>query len=284
MIHLVTDSTADFTAAAAQRLGVHVVPLTVRFGDEQFRDGIDLQPSEFYRRLAGSPENPSTSQPPPRAFADVYRGLLAGTDDHVVSLHISRKLSGTLQSALVAARDIDLARIHPVDSESVTIGLQLLVEAACRDIARGADVVTVVENIAERRARTGIYFLLDTLTYLHRGGRIGRAQTFVGGVLKVKPVLSLHDGEVQPQSRVRSRQQGLDALTDLVRGAGDLEGLRIVHADAPELGAQLRERVRGVVPRLNPDIVDLGPVVGTYSGPDAVGIAYMRAASRRTRD
>jgi len=278
VIHLVTDSTADFTAATAESLGVRVVPLTIRFAEEQFRDGIDLQPHEFYRRLAESSENPSTSQPSPRAFAELYRELLSGPDDHVVSVHISRKLSGTLQSALLAARDVDPARIHPVDSESVTIGLQLLVEAACRDIAGGADVATVVGNLAERRARTRIYFLLDTLTYLNRGGRIGRAQAFLGGVLKVKPVLSLHDGEVQPQSRVRSRQQGLNALADLVAGAGDLEGLRIVHAAAPELGVQLRDRVQAVVPVLDPDIIDLGPVVGTYSGPEAVGVACMRAA------
>ena len=277
MIHLVTDSTADFTAAEAASLGVHVVPLTVRFGDAQFRDGVDLQPDEFYRLLADAPENPSTSQPSPRAFAAVYQALLDTPDDQVISVHISRKLSGTLQSALVAARDVDPSRIYPVDSESVTVGLQLLVEAACRDIAAGADVATVIANLADRRARTRIYFLLDTLTYLHRGGRIGRAQAFVGGVLKVKPVLSLQDGEVQPQSRVRSRQQGLDALIDLVRATGDLEDLRIVHAAAPRLGVELRERVRAVVPDLDADIVDLGPVVGTYSGPNAVGVACMAA-------
>lgn len=280
MIHLVTDSTADFSAATAASLGVRTVPLTIRFGDHQFRDGIDLQPDEFYRRLADSTENPSTSQPPPHAFAEVYRELLAAPDDHIISLHISRKLSGTLQSALVAARDVDPQRIHPVDSESVTVGLQLLVEAASRDVAGGADVATVIDNIVDRRARLRIYFLLDTLTYLHRGGRIGRAQAFVGGVLKVKPVLSLHDGEVQPQSRVRSRQQGLDALVELVRADGALEGLRIVHAAAPQLGVQLRERLQAIVPSPDPLIVDLGPVVGAYSGPDAVGVACMRAGSR----
>ena len=278
MVHLVTDSTSDLTPTAAETLGVRVIPLTVRFGQDQFRDGIDLGPGEFYRRLSDSSENPATSQPSPPDFADVYRELLGNADDHVVSVHISQKLSGTLHSARVAARDVDERRIYPVDSESVTVGLQLIIEAACRDIAGGADAATVVRNIEQRRARTRIYFLLDTLTYLQRGGRIGRAQAFLGGVLKVKPVLSLRDGEVHPQSRVRSRQQGIDALVDLVRDAGNLSALRIVHAESPELGVQVRERLRDVFPVLDAQIVELGPVVGTYSGPDAVGVALMGVA------
>ena len=278
MVHLVTDSTSDLTPTAAETLGVRVIPLTVRFGQDQFRDGIDLGPGEFYRRLSDSSENPATSQPSPPDFADVYRELLGNADDDVVSVHISQKLSGTLHSARVAARDVDERRIYPVDSESVTVGLQLIIEAACRDIAGGADAATVVRNIEQRRARTRIYFLLDTLTYLQRGGRIGRAQAFLGGVLKVKPVLSLRDGEVHPQSRVRSRQQGIDALVDLVRDAGNLSALRIVHAESPELGVQVRERLRDVFPVLDAQIVELGPVVGTYSGPDAVGVALMGVA------
>jgi DegV family protein with EDD domain len=278
MVHLVTDSTSDLTPTAAETLGVRVIPLTVRFGQDQFRDGIDLGPGEFYRRLSDPSENPATSQPSPQDFADVYRELLGNADDHVVSVHVSQKLSGTLHSARVAARDVDERRIYPVDSESVTVGLQLIIEAACRDIAGGADAATVVRNIEQRRARTRIYFLLDTLTYLQRGGRIGRAQAFLGGVLKVKPVLSLRDGEVHPQSRVRSRQQGIDALVDLVRDAGNLSALRIVHAGSPELGVQVRERLRDVFPVLDAQIVELGPVVGTYSGPDAVGVALMGVA------
>ncbi len=278
MVHLVTDSTCDLTRLAAQTLGVRVVPLTVRFGQDQFRDGIDLGPGEFYRRLTEAPENPATSQPSPQDFATVYRELLANPDDRVVSVHISRKLSGTLHSARVAARDVDEQRIYPVDSESVTVGLQLIIETACRDIAGGADAAMVVRNIERRRALTRIYFLLDTLTYLQRGGRVGRAQAFLGGVLKVKPVLSLRHGEVHPQSRVRSRQQGIDALVDLARDAGNLAALRVVHAGSPELGAQMRERLRDVFPLLDAQIVELGPVVGTYSGPDAVGVACMGLA------
>jgi len=280
VIHVVTDSTCDMEQARAAAMGVRVVPLTVRFGDTQLLDGIDLRPHEFYRRLAESPATPTTSQPPPHDFATAYRELLRDPEDQVVSIHISRKLSGTLQSAMIAARDVDAERIHPIDSESVTIGLQLLVEAACRDIAAGADTATVIGNVVLRRARVPIYFLLDSLTYLHRGGRIGRAQAFVGGMLKVKPVLSLRDGEVHPQSRVRSQPQGLSALVDLVRATPDLEDLRIVHADAPALAARLRDALRPVFPDIDPGIVALGPVVGTYSGPNAVGVACLRNLGR----
>jgi len=280
VIHVVTDSTCDLDQATAVAMGVRIVPLTVRFGDEQFLDGIDLRPEEFYRRLAAAHDTPTTSQPPPHDFAAVYRELLRDPDDQVVSIHISRKLSGTLQSAMIAARDVDPARIHPIDSESVTIGLQLLVEAACRDVASGADVAAIIGNIALRRACLPIYFLLDTLTYLHRGGRIGRAQAFVGGVLKVKPVLALRDGEVHPQSRVRSQTQGIAALVELVRATPDLTDLRIVHADAPDLAARLRDALHPVIPNIRPEIVALGPVVGTYSGPNAVGVACLGDAGR----
>jgi DegV family protein with EDD domain len=279
VIHLVTDSTSDLVADEAAALGVRVVPLTVRFGAAQFRDGVDLGRGEFYRRLADSPVHPSTSQPSPREFTAVYSELLRDPEDSIVSIHISEKLSGTLGSAHLAARDVDARRIHVVDSESVTVGLQLIVEAACRDIAAGMDAATVVRNVEQRRARTRIFFLLDTLTYLHRGGRIGRAQAFVGGVLKVKPMLSLHDGEVHPQARVRSRQQGLDALAELARAAGPLAALRVVHAGSPHLGAQVRERLELAYPQLDARIVELGPVVGTYSGPAAVGIACLGLAN-----
>lgn len=275
MVHLVSDSTCDLDTLAARRLGIHVVPLTVRFGREEYRDGIDLGPDEFYRRLAASDELPATSQPSPQAFAEVYRRLLGGPGDTIVSVHISRKLSGTLQSAMIAARDVDPQRILAVDSESVTVGLQLLLEAARRDIDAGADAATVVRNLAERRRQLPIYFLLDTISYLHRGGRIGRAQAFIGGVLKVKPVLSLRDGEVHPQSRVRSQQQGIDALVALVRATPSPVALRVVHAAAPDLGARLAARLQEEVPGIVADVVDLGPVVGTYSGPSAVGVACL---------
>jgi len=277
VIRLVTDSTSDLLAPRALALGVTVVPLTVRFGAEDFRDGIDLGAADFYARLTDSSVSPTTSQPSPQAFADAYRDALR-SGDAVISVHISHKLSGTVQSATLGAREVDEARVHVADSGSASAGLQLIIEAARRDIDAGLDVAAVVAGIADRSSRTRIYVLLDTLVHLQRGGRIGRAQAAIGGMLKVKPLLCLRDGEVQPESKVRSRQQGIDALVGLAKGAGAVEAMAVMHADAPEHGERLRGRLREAFPGLDPALGELGPVVGTYTGSGALGVALMTAA------
>ena len=152
MLHIVTDSTSDLTPAEAEQLGVTVVPLTVRFGEEQFRDGLDLDADAFYARLARGGPTPTTSQPPPEAFAEVYRRLLQGPDDRVLSVHIAAKLSGTLQSASLAAQELE-GRVRLVDSGSVSMAIQFLLRAALRDVEGGADLDTVVRNTEARRRR-----------------------------------------------------------------------------------------------------------------------------------
>jgi len=277
VIHLVTDSTADILASEARALGVDVVPLTVRFGDEQFRDGVDIDADSFYAKLERSGVHPRTSQPPPEAFATLYRTLLADPDDHVVGLHISAKLSGTLQSAQLAARDFDPQRVHLVDTESVSGGLQLLVLAALDDIKAGLDAAAVAAKAVERRGRLTILVLLDTLTYLHRGGRIGRAQAFLGGLLNVKPLLGVQDGEVVPVARVRNHAKGIDMIVDGVRRCTPLERLAVFHAAAPRSVGVLQERLAAAIPGVTTVLGRIGPVVGTYSGPGGVGIACIAA-------
>jgi DegV family protein with EDD domain len=274
-IHLVTDSTSDISPADAQTLGVSVVPLIVRFGTEEFHDGVDIDPDVFYTKLEHSSVQPKTSQPSPYAFARLFRTLLADPSDHVVGLHISSKLSGTLQSAQTAALDFDAARLHLVDTLSVSGGLQLLVRAALDDIKAGADAETVVANTLNRRKRMTILFLLDTLTYLHRGGRIGRAQAFVGGLLNVKPLLTVTDGEVHPLARVRSRSKGIAMIVDEVRQRAPLRTLAAFHADAPESMRDVEAGVADAVPALTAIHGRIGPVVGAYSGPGCVGVACL---------
>ena len=275
MLHIVTDSTSDLLPDEAAPLGVTVVPLTVRFGEEQFRDGVDLGADGFYTRLARGGTSPTTSQPSPEAFASVYRELLQDPDDQVLSIHISQKLSGTLQSATLAAREHQ-GRVHVVDSGSVSMGIQFLVRGALRDRAGGADVDTVVRNAEARRERVTVYVLLDTLTYLHRGGRIGAAQAFLGGVLSVKPLLRVA-GEVHPQARVRNRRQGIDRMLALLAEAGPLEAVGAMHSGAPELLDEVRQRLVAAYPELDLTTGEIGPVVGTYAGPRAVGVACLRA-------
>ncbi|HWF57331.1 MAG TPA: DegV family protein [Candidatus Dormibacteraeota bacterium] len=276
MIRVVTDSTSDILPDEAERLGIDVVPLTVRFGDEQFRDGIDLGPDAFYRKLATTSVQPSTSQPTPEQFAEVYRRHV-GAGDSVVSVHISAKLSGTLQSASLAAQELPAGTVRVVDSTTVSAGLQILVRGALDDISAGSRVDEVEERAVSRRQRVGVYVLLDTLTYLQRGGRIGRAQGLVGSILNVKPLLSVSDGEVHPRARVRNRQQGITKLVELAAQQRPLERLAVFHCGAPELIDLVAARLRADHPGIELMVGQLGAVVGTYSGPGGVGIALLRA-------
>jgi DegV family protein with EDD domain len=277
VIHLVTDSTSDIALADAEALGVHVVPLIVRFGEEQYRDGVDIDADQFYTKLERTAVHPTTSQPSPDVFATLYRTLLADPDDHVVGLHISAKLSGTLQSATLAAQDFDRSRIHLVDTESVSGGLQLLVRAALDDIRAGDDAAVVAEKARRRRSKVTIMVLLDTLTYLHRGGRIGRAQAFVGGLLNVKPVIAVRDGEVVPIARPRSRSKGIDIIVEHIRSSLPLRGLAEFHAAAAESMTDLETRVGAAVSNVTAVLGRIGPVVGAYSGPGGLGVACLGA-------
>jgi DegV family protein with EDD domain len=277
VIHLVTDSTSDIALADAEALGVHVVPLIVRFGEEQYRDGVDIDADQFYTKLEHSDIHPTTSQPSPDVFATLYETLLADPADQVVGLHISAKLSGTLQSATLAAQDFDRSRIHLVDTESVSGGLQLLVRAALDDIRAGDDAALIAEKATKRASKVTILVLLDTLTYLHRGGRIGRAQAFVGGLLNVKPLIAVRDGEVVPVARPRSRSKGIDLIVEQVRGCAPLRGLAEFHAAAAESMTELETRLGAAVSNVSAVLGRIGPVVGAYSGPGGLGVACLGA-------
>ena len=277
MIHVVTDSTSDFTRPDAAALGVTVVPLTVRFGEEQYKDGIELDADAFYARLPRAGVHPTTSQPTPEQFATVYRSLLQSPEDSVLSIHISSKLSGTLQSANIAAQEVGQGRVHLVDSESASAGLQLLVRAALDDIAAGGAVADVAVRAERRRSRVTIYLLLDTLTYLQRGGRIGRAQAFLGSVLGVKPIVTTVDGEVAPQARVRNRRQGIDKIVQLLKAKLPLRGLAAFHCGAPELLPDLVSHLQAEIPGVAIQTGQVGAVIGAYTGPGGVGIACLGA-------
>ena len=258
-------------------MGVTLVPLVVRFGQDQYRDGIDLDADAFYSLLQHNQVHPRTSQPTPEQFAEVYARLLRDPDDEVVSLHISAGLSGTLQSAALAAKDFDPQRLHLVDTQTVSGGLLLLVRAALQDIAAGKDAKAVAALALARRSKVSILLLLDTLTYLQRGGRIGRAQALVGSLLNVKPMLTMKAGEVAPLARVRSQRQGLDKIIELLRARAPLRSIAVFHARVPELISVLRDRVRADF--ADAEVVGgrIGPVVGAYTGPGGIGVASLGA-------
>ncbi|MGN6431550.1 MAG: DegV family protein [Gaiellaceae bacterium] len=272
---IVVDSTADFPEAPKRFSNWRIVPLYVRFGDESFRDYVELGPEEFYARLRTSPVMPSTSQPTPRDFGAVYDELSGY--ERVYSLHIAGKLSGTVESARRAASEVG-DRIRVVDTETASAAVAMLGLAIQRRLERGTTDEEVEALVERHRRESELIFTLDTLDYLARGGRIGRAAAWAGELLNVKPILTIRAGEVIPLKRVRGNRRAFqEFVAAFESGSAEGPGLRvaIAHADAPERAEALQELVRRTRPDAQLDLVTmLGPVVGTHAGPGTVGLFW----------
>jgi DegV family protein with EDD domain len=273
---IVLDSTCDFFAAAERYANVRVVPLYVHFGDETFRDFVDLAPQQFYPRLRSASALPTTSQPTPQDFLDAYEQL-AGFE-RIYSLHVSAKLSGTYQSAALAASETGHDRIRLVDTETASLAIAMLALAILRRLERGTTDDEIGDLVRAFKRDCAVVFTVGTLEYLQRGGRIGRAQALAGTLLNVKPILGVEDGEVVPIARVRGRQKALVEFDRLFTAATEDEpGLRvsIAHAEAPEWVDVLTDLVRARRPEAQLELVEtLGAVVGTHTGPGAVGFFW----------
>jgi DegV family protein with EDD domain len=276
---IVLDSTADLAGARERYPNMRVVPLYVHFGDETFRDGVDLTGQAFYERLSVARALPTTSQPTPHDFAQVYDELAADGFERIWSIHLSGKLSGTCQSAELAAKDRADDRVRVVDSGSASLAVAQLALGVERLLEQGTTDAEIDAFVARFRERSRIVFTVETLEFLQKGGRIGRAQALVGSLLNVRPILSLEDGVVVPVARVRGRQKALAEFERaLVDGTSDDTTLRvaIAHADAPEWVDEITELVQRVRPRAVVDLVEtLGAVVGTHAGPGAVGFFWI---------
>ena len=273
---IVVDSTADFPEAPQRFPNWRVVPLYVRFGDESYRDYVELEPEAFYARLRTAVETPSTSQPTPGDFLAAYEEL-AGYE-RILSLHIAGKLSGTIESARSAARLLDSDRVRTIDSESASAAIAMLGLAIQRRLEHGTSDDEVDELVARYRREAGLLFTVETLEYLARGGRIGRARAWAGELLSIKPILSIKEGEVLPVKRVRgNRKAFLEFASAFEAGTRDVPTLRvgIAHAAAPERAEALRKMVRHTRPAAEVELVTtLGPVVGTHAGPGTVGFFW----------
>jgi len=273
---IVVDSTADFPEAPERFPNWRVVPLYVRFGDESFRDYVELTPEQFYARLRTAPETPSTSQPTPGDFLAVYEEL--DGYERILSLHIAGKLSGTIESARAAARELGGGRVRTIDSESASAAIAMLGLAVQRRLERGTTDEEIDALVERFRAEAGLLFTVDTLEYLARGGRIGRARAWAGELLNIKPILSIADGEVLPVKRVRgNRKAFLEFASAFETGTIDRSTLRIgiAHAEAPEKAEALRTMVRDRRPAAEIEVVTtLGPVVGAHAGPGTVGFFW----------
>jgi DegV family protein with EDD domain len=276
---VVLDSTADFPDAQFRFPNMRVVPLYVRFGETSFRDYVELDPRGFYERLKTSDALPTTSQPTPLDFLSVYEAL--ASYERIYSLHISARLSGTFQSASLGAAETGGDRVRLVDTESASIGIAMLALDLQRLLERETDDEEVDALISRHRDEASILFTVDTLEYLAKGGRIGRAQAFAGSLLKVKPILTIADGEVVPLTRVRGRQKALEEFRRRFEEATtDGPGLRvgIAHAQADEAVEQLRALVLAARPQAEIELVtSLGAVVGTHAGPGTVGFFWLQS-------
>jgi fatty acid kinase fatty acid binding subunit len=273
---IVLDSTADYPDGPRRFANWRVVPLYVRFGEESFRDYDELGPHEFYERLRGAAEPPTTSQPTPGDFLETYRELSAYA--RILSLHIPLKLSGTVESARHAGEELGGGKVRAIDSGTVSAALALLARGVQERLERGTTDEEVDAYIDRFRRESRIVFTVDTLEFLAKGGRIGKAAAMAGTLLNIKPILAIEDGEVVPKKRVRGAHKAfLEFVEQFEQGSVDRPSLRvgIADADAPERRSALEDLVRRTRPHAQLEIETmLGAVVGTHAGPGAVGFFW----------
>jgi DegV family protein with EDD domain len=275
---VVLDSTADLARPGERHANWHLVPLYVRFGDETLRDYVDLTPEDFYARLRASSEQPKTSQPTPGDFEELFRRL--AEYERVLCLLVSSRVSGTYETARMVADATAPERVVVVDTRSVSAGSVILADAVQRRLDRGATDEEIAALVDRFRAEARIIFTLETLEYLVRGGRVGKAAGLAGQLLNVKPILAITDGEVVPLKRVRGRAKALAEFERLfVEGTDDEPGLHVAlaHAEARAEMDELARRIRAARPNASLDVeTTLGPVVGTHAGPGTLGLFWFR--------
>jgi DegV family protein with EDD domain len=276
-VAVVTDSTSDLGPLAAQN-GIEVVPLTIRFGNEEFRDGVDLTETEFYRKLDESQTTPITAQPTPALFAQTYRRLLDGGADKIVSIHLPATLSGTINAAAIAASEIGEGRIDVIDSRTATAGLGMLALDAARRAAAGEDATAIAAAVRADVPKVQLFATIPSLTYLARGGRIGHLSGLVGNVLKIVPILTLVDGSLKEYAKVRTFARAVDQIVEIAttRLAGS-RGARVavIHSMSPDLAQTVSDRLSAAARLGSIYICPVGPTVGTHAGPGAIGAIFI---------
>jgi DegV family protein with EDD domain len=255
-----------------QQHGITVLPCYVLVDDQTFKDGVEIKPDDFYRLLQAEGRFPTTAQPTVADFQEVYRDL-AGQGDQVLSIHVSGKLSGTLNSAEQAKASLDGEEIEIVDSQLASIPLGLAVLAAATTASEGGSLQEVAEKVRQGLSLHHGLFALDTLEYLHKGGRIGKARAFMGSVLHVKPILRLQDGEAHPVERPRNRERAMRRLVELASELAPVRRLAVIHSTDPDRMATLKQDLTGLLPADQIIEARFGSTLGTYIGPDALGVA-----------
>ena len=279
-VRIVTDSTSDLPAEAAERLGITVVAQNVHVGTQTYKDNVTITPDEFYSMLASSEELPKTSQASPGDFKEVYDSL--GNDaDGIVSIHVSSELSGTYNSAVQAAAQTSAGcPVEAVDTMQASMGVGLVVLAAAEAANRGAGHDEVVSIAHGAVARVQCFCLFETLEFLEKGGRIGKAQAMIGSVLKIKPMIIIRDGEVQQLGKGRTFAKALGKMKQTAHDFAPVEALSVMYSTTPEAAGQVADDLGELLPEgTEPTITRFGPALGVYTGPGAIGIALLQAKS-----
>jgi len=277
MVKVVTDSTSDIPPEVLQDLDISVVPLYVVFGDKTYRDRVDIGEEDFYRRLTTELALPTTSVPSPRDFADVYNRLAEGTDE-IISIHLTSKESGTYNSALLGKELVQKkCRIEVVDSQSISMACGLLAMVAARESRAGRSLAQVTDTVRRALQRTHILFMVDTLKYVVKGGRIGKAQGMLGSVLGVKPLLTMRAGDLTLSGIARTRTRAVERLFDFARSYPRLAEAAVPYTTDREAAEALAGRIRTAFPRASVYVARVGPALGTHAGPDSMGMVVREA-------
>lgn len=270
---IVTDSVSDISPKIAKELDIKVVPLTVIFGTEQFLDGIELSNAEFFKKLETDPNHPSTSQPSPEAFVKTYEKLLKEGYE-ILSVHVSAKLSGTINSAEQAIKAIDTNKIKIIDTGSASMAQGLVAMSAAR-AAKNAKSLDELADIAESTAKkTTVFVAMDTMEFLKRGGRIGKARAMLGSILNIKPIITTNDGEIVPHSRARTIKKAISSMINDMGEKDQIIEVAVLHSTTPDLAKDVMTQINAQNLNNAGTITEIGPVVGTHAGPGCLAIAF----------
>ncbi len=275
MIAVVTDSSSDLPADIARDLGITVVPVGINFGDRAYADGQTIMVDQFYGMLQQESAHPTTTPPPAATYQHVYSSLI-GQGFDVLNVTVSAKLSEIFRNAQQAAMGAAPGSIQVIDSGVVSIALGSMAMRAALLAREGRSMAEITASLEQMAPRFAIYITVDTLTYLQRGGRVGRGASMVGGLMNVKPILGLKDGEIVSLERARSREKAFETIVDLVRKEGPLEEAYVLHAAAADVGAQFAAMIQPMAVGMQVPVLPLGPVVGANVGPGTVGVVTLR--------
>ncbi len=274
-VAIVTDGTCSLTHAQGEQLGVHIAPIYVILGEKTYRAGIDLDNEEFYRFLSTSKKLPTTAQPTVNDFLDIYHQL-AEEAEEIVTIVISHHMSATIQSAEMAREQFNKVPVHIIDSESVSLGLGMMAILAARAAEQGQNAQAILELVENLKQKIHVIFTVNTLEYLHKGGRIGGATAFLGTALDIKPILYLKNGRIEPLEKQRTRKRSISRLVELMEeNVGEKPvHVAILHGNVPEESRQLEQSVRSQFNCVELITSDMGPVIGTHAGPGTLGLVF----------